>query len=87
MDTPQHELEFTLENLQIPHEEINKQARDALAFVGLEKLSQQKLTTLSGGQLQRVALAITIAMKARSFYSMNLFQVLMKLTGCFSFKN
>lgn len=64
MDTPQHELEFTLENLQIPHEEINKRARDALAFVGLEKLSQQKLTTLSGGQLQRVALAITIAMKA-----------------------
>ena len=32
MDTPQHELEFTLENLQIPHEEINKQARDALAI-------------------------------------------------------
>lgn len=64
MDTPQHELEFTLENLQVPHEEINKQVKSALIFVGLEKLAQQKLTTLSGGQLQRVALAITIAMKA-----------------------
>lgn len=64
MDTPQHELEFTLENLQVPHEEINKQVKSALTFVGLEKLAQQKLTTLSGGQLQRVALAITIAMKA-----------------------
>lgn len=64
MDTPQHELEFTLENLQVPHEEIPKRVADALAFVGLEKLAQQRLAILSGGQLQRVALAVTIAMKA-----------------------
>ncbi|MBB1063487.1 ABC transporter ATP-binding protein [Limosilactobacillus fastidiosus] len=64
MDTPQHELEFTLENLQVPHKEISNQVKAALAFVNLQTVAHQKLTTLSGGQLQRVALAVIIAMKA-----------------------
>lgn len=64
MDTVQHELEFTLENLQVPASEIPSRVQEALAFVKLEDLAQRKLTTLSGGQLQRVALAITVALSA-----------------------
>lgn len=64
MDTPRHELEFTLENLQVPHKKISNQVTTALNFVNLQEVANQKLTTLSGGQLQRVALAVTIAMKA-----------------------
>lgn len=64
MNTPQHELEFTLENLQVPQGQIEQRVNDALAFVSLNNLAHRKLSTLSGGQLQRVALAITIAMKA-----------------------
>lgn len=64
MDTPQHELEFTLENLQVPQGQIEQRVSDALKLVNLNKLAHRKLSTLSGGQLQRVALAVTIAMKA-----------------------
>lgn len=64
MDTVQHELEFTLENLQVPAANIPNRVKDALSFVKLEDLASRKLTTLSGGQLQRVALAITVALSA-----------------------
>lgn len=64
MDTPRHELEFTLENLQVPQANIADRVKTALDFVGLTAIANQRLTTLSGGQLQRVALAITVAMNA-----------------------
>lgn len=65
MDTPRHELEFTLENLQVPQEKISSRVQTALDFVELSGLANRKLSTLSGGQLQRVALAVTIAMQAK----------------------
>lgn len=64
MDTARHELEFTLENLQTPHEQIAPQVKQALSKMHLSALADQPLTTLSGGQLQAVALATTLAMKA-----------------------
>ena len=65
MDTARHELEFTLENLQTPHEQIASQVDHILSKVHLSSIADQPLTTLSGGQLQAVALATTLAMNAK----------------------
>ncbi len=65
MDTARHELEFTLENLQTPHEKIAPQIDRILNKMHLSALADQPLTTLSGGQLQAVALATTLAMNAQ----------------------
>lgn len=64
MDTARHELEFTLENLQVPHETITQRIEQVLKQTQLQNLADQPLKTLSGGQLQMVALAVTIAMNA-----------------------
>lgn len=64
MDTARHELEFTLENMQVPHAEIAPRIAQVLSRTNLTTLADQPLTTLSGGQLQMVALATTLAMNA-----------------------
>lgn len=64
MDTARHELELTLENLQTPHEKIAPLVDHILHRMHLSTLADQPLITLSGGQLQMVALATTLAMDA-----------------------
>ena len=65
MPTPFEELTFTLENLQIPSDEIAERATAALKFVGIKQLANQQMNTLSGGEKQKVALAIIVAMKSK----------------------
>lgn len=62
LDTPRHELEFTLENCQVPPKQIPTRVKEALQFGKVELLANRLITTLSGGQQQRVALAAAIAM-------------------------
>lgn len=62
LDTPEHEIEFALENLQVPTSEIDQRLTKALQFCNIEQLREQPLTTLSGGEQQRVALAVLVAM-------------------------
>lgn len=62
MKTPFAELVFTLENLQIPANQIQAKAEAALAFIDISHLRDQNLQTLSGGEAQKVALAICLAM-------------------------
>lgn len=64
LDTPRHELEFVLENQQIPTEQIASRVQEALRYCQLTALADRKLATLSGGQQQRVALATVIARQA-----------------------
>lgn len=64
MKTPFSELVFTLENLRTPANEIKARAEAALAFVGIEALRDQDLQTLSGGEAQKVALAICLVMQS-----------------------
>lgn len=64
LDTPQHELEFALENLQLPADEMPERIEHALKFCGIEHLRDRRLTTLSGGEQQRAALAVLVAMDA-----------------------
>lgn len=64
MKTPFAELVFTLENLQTPVDQIQAKAEAALEFVGISALREQDLQTLSGGEAQKVALAICLAMNS-----------------------
>ena len=63
LDTPRHELEFTLENCQVPTDTIPERVKEALQFGKVDDLANRLITTLSGGQQQRVALAAATAMQ------------------------
>lgn len=62
LDTPRHELEFTLENDRVPAGEIPARVTTALKAAGIEALADRQLATLSGGEQQRAALAVLLAL-------------------------
>lgn len=63
MDTPRHELEFTLENCQVVPQQMPHRLRAASDFCQIGDLLDRSIATLSGGQQQRVALAVVMAMQ------------------------
>lgn len=67
MATPRKEIMFALENLQKTPEEYNAQLNFATKFAQIDKLLDQKISTMSGGEQQRVALAVLIAMDVDCF--------------------
>lgn len=62
MDTVENELIFALENRQVPADDIQAKLTAALAFVGISDLRERNLNHLSGGEKQKVALAVIVAM-------------------------
>lgn len=62
MRTARLQLVFTLENLQLPIDTISQRVALAINSLHLEQIADQDLLTLSGGEKQRVALAIILAM-------------------------
>lgn len=64
MPTPREELIFTLENLQVPPEQIDDKIQHAFEFVQITQLARRKFVSLSGGEQQKVALAIILALDA-----------------------
>ena len=62
MRTARLQLVFALENLQLPIDTINQRVALAINALHLEQIADQDLLTLSGGEKQRVALAIILAM-------------------------
>jgi len=64
MDTVENELRFALENQRMTATDIPAAIDDALNFVGIAQLKHRILMQLSGGEQQKVALAIIVAMNS-----------------------
>lgn len=62
MQTPYQEFVFTLENLQLTAKQAQARIKFATNETNTQDLLQRDFLTLSGGEKQRVALAIIIAM-------------------------
>lgn len=63
MLTVEDEIAFGLENIAVPREEIEERIDDALRLVDMEHFKQSTISTLSGGQKQKLALACILAMR------------------------
>ena len=59
------EILYGLENFGVPREEIPRRMEDALQKVGIADLRDRSVTSLSGGQRQKVAVASVIALRPR----------------------
>lgn len=59
------ELLYGLENFGVPREEIPLRMEEALAKVGIPDLRERTVSSLSGGQRQKVAIASIVALKPR----------------------
>ncbi|WP_035186107.1 ABC transporter ATP-binding protein [Alteribacter aurantiacus] len=57
MITVENELAFTMENLQVPREQMDRKMDHVLESVGMTAFRQRNIHELSGGQKQKVALA------------------------------
>lgn len=63
LDTPRHEIEFALENIQTAPQDIPDKVNQALREAGIMDLADRQFITLSGGEQQRATLAVIIAMQ------------------------
>ncbi|MCY8308152.1 ABC transporter ATP-binding protein [Bacillus vallismortis] len=63
MLTVEDEIAFGLENLQIPKEEMTEKIDAVLNTLRILHLKEKTISTLSGGQKQKVALACILAME------------------------
>jgi energy-coupling factor transport system ATP-binding protein len=61
MTTVEREIAFGLENMGVPSQAISRLVEEALILLGLSHLRHASLATLSGGELQKVALAAVLA--------------------------
>ncbi|WP_155860183.1 ATP-binding cassette domain-containing protein [Lactobacillus amylolyticus] len=67
MATPRDEIIFALENLQLNQVEYEGRLKKAVTFTQISRMLDQKISTLSGGEKQRVALAVLVAMDVDLF--------------------
>jgi len=61
-DTVEEEIAFGMESLGIPSEVMRKRLEETLDLLGLAQLRNRSLSTLSGGEAQRVAIAAVLTM-------------------------
>lgn len=62
-DTVFHEIAFGLQNMGIPREEMEKRIEDVLKLLDIEAYKDRNPFDLSGGQMQRVAIASVLVMQ------------------------
>ncbi|MBE3575827.1 MAG: ABC transporter ATP-binding protein [Firmicutes bacterium] len=63
--TVYEEVAFGLENAGVPREEMIPRIEEALRLLGLEELKDRSPFALSGGQMQRLAIASVLAMRPK----------------------
>ena len=63
--TVREEIAFGLENLGIPVAEMEQRIEEVMAIVGITDLAERSPLALSGGQMQRVAIASILAMRPK----------------------
>src|SRR5512137_2259233 len=56
VDRVEDEIAFSLENTALPREEMENRAQEAMSLLELTSLRARRLDTLSGGEMQRVAI-------------------------------
>jgi energy-coupling factor transport system ATP-binding protein len=56
------EMLFGLENFGVSHDEIEKRIQETLKMVGIQDLRHRNISTLSGGQKQKVAIASVVSL-------------------------
>jgi energy-coupling factor transport system ATP-binding protein len=64
MDRVEDEVAFALENAALPRAEMQQRVASVLALLELTALRHRRVTTLSGGEKQRVAMAAALALLA-----------------------
>ncbi len=57
------EILFGMENFGLPHDEIGRRLEDTLSLLGIEDLRRRQISSLSGGQKQKVAIAAILALQ------------------------
>ncbi|QNQ81073.1 ATP-binding cassette domain-containing protein [Lactobacillus sp. PV034] len=65
MTTPAQEFTFTLENLKLTKAQAQKRIKQAVQQTKIQHLLERPFTVLSGGEKQRVAFAIAMAMQPK----------------------
>ena len=63
VDRVEDEIAFSLENEALPKEEMESRVEQTLKLLELTHLRLRRLETLSGGEIQRVAIAAALALK------------------------
>ena len=63
--TVREEIAFGLENLGMPRPEMQVRVAATMALLGIEDLADRSPLALSGGQMQRVAIASVLAMRPK----------------------
>ncbi len=56
------EILFGMENFGIPHDEITRRLNEVLSMLGISSLRRRQISSLSGGQKQKVAIASILAL-------------------------
>lgn len=64
-DTVERDVAFGPENLDLSHEEIEERVDEALTLMDLQSMRDRNPLSLSGGQLQRLAMAGCLALRSR----------------------
>ncbi len=63
VDTVEDELAFAMENFALPQATMRKRVEEVLDQMGIAHLRQRRISTLSGGEKQRVAIAAVLALQ------------------------
>jgi energy-coupling factor transport system ATP-binding protein len=64
-DTVEDELAYTMESLGLPQDVMRRRVEDTLDLLGLAELRHRPVSTLSGGQAQRVAIGAVLTAHPR----------------------